>query len=230
MKPEIVPVRVGYSNSVLLNNGSSSILVDTGVSNHLQVLENLFRQKKLQPSDIKLIILTHTHYDHTGNLPELVKLTGAKVLVHKNEFDNLKNGFTPIPRGIRLYPKFISKVGRIFRPKFASPPPYDAQLVNYDEFNLNEFGIVGKIISTPGHSSGSQSILIGKELICGDTFINLPNNMFFPHFVENPKMLLRTWASLFEMGIDKIYPGHGKPFYTEKAYPEFKKWSKKFGV
>ncbi len=228
MKPEIVPFRAGYSNSVLLVNGSSSVLIDTGVSGHLQTFKNVFQQNKLQFEDIKLIILTHTHHDHTGNLPELAKLTGAGVLVHKNEFDNLKNGFTPIPPGIRLYPKFISKVGRIFRPKFASPPPFEARFINYDEFDLNEFGIDGKIISTPGHSAGSQSVLIGNELICGDTFINLPKNMFFPHFVEDPKTLLQTWQKLFELGIEKIYPGHGKPFKTEKAYPEFKKWSRKF--
>ena len=228
MNLEIAPIRVGYSNSVLLVNGSSSVIIDTGVSGHLQTFENLFRRNKLQPKDIKLIILTHVHYDHTGNLAELAELTQAKVLVHKNEFDNLKNGFIPIPHGIKLYPKFISKIGRTFRPKLVSPPPFEAHLINYDEFDLKEFGIKGKIISTPGHSPGSQSVLIGKELISGDTFINLPNNMIFPHFVEDPKTLLQTWQKLFDLGIERIYPGHGKPFKAEKAYPEFKKWSRKF--
>lgn len=39
---------------------------------------------------------------------------------------------------------------------------------------------------------------------------------------------MQTWQKLFDPGVEKIYPGHGKSFRTEKVYPEFKKWSRKF--
>lgn len=228
MVPEIVYVRVGYSNSILLLNGSSSILVDVGVAGNLKTLMALFRRQNIQPKDIKLIILTHTHYDHTGNLTELVKLTSANVLVHKNEFQNLKDGFTPIPRGVGFYPKIISKMGRTFLPKFASPPPFEAQLINEDEFDLKAFGIDGKVISTPGHTLGSQSVLIGNQLIAGDTFMNRRGDIIFPYFVNDPVTLLHTWKMLFDLGVEKIYPAHGKQLTREKAIAEYKKWRIKF--
>jgi len=227
MSLKIVPIKIGFSNSILIANGSKSILIDTGVKGHLQQFKILFRKYNLSPTDIKLIVLTHTHYDHTGNLMGLVKLTGAKVLVHKNEFENLKNGFTPIPKGISLRTRIISNLGKFIYPKYASSKPFVADLVNEGMFDLKDFGVDGKIISTPGHTLGSQAVLLGKKLISGDTFINLKNGTIFPHFADNPKMLLETWQHLFDLGIKEIYPGHGRKMKVEKVFPEFEKWKMK---
>ena len=224
---KIISARVGFSNSVLIVNGSNSIIIDTGVRGNLHHFKTLFKQFRLNAGDIKLIILTHTHYDHTGNLKSLAELTGAKVLVHKNEFENLKNGFIPIPKGLGNYTRFISNIGRIVYPKYASPKPFVADLINKNEYDLAEFGIDGKILSTPGHTAGSQSVIIGKKLISGDTFIHMPNGVIFPHFCDDPKTLLATWQKLFDLGIEEIYPGHGKPFAVEKALMEFERWKKK---
>lgn len=222
--PIIVLQHIGYSNSVLLLNGENSILVDTGVKGNLQKFKLLLSHYNLSPDDIKLIILTHAHHDHTGNLNGLVHLTGAKVLVHKNEFENLKNGFIPIPVGLGPYSGLISKTGRILFPKFASPKSFIADFVNLNDFDLSEYGIDAKVISTPGHTSGSQSVVIGKNLISGDTFINMRNGMIFPHFANDPKTLLETWEMLFNFGITEIYPGHGNPFRIENAYADYEKW------
>ena len=227
MDLKIVPIRVGYSNSILIVNGSNSVLIDTGVKGHLLQFEMLFRKYNLKPTDIKLIILTHTHYDHTGNLNKLVKLTGAKVLVHKNEFENLKSGFTPIPKGISLRTCFISNLGRLVYPKYASSKPFVADIVNEEAFDLNDYGIDGKVISTPGHTNGSQAVLLNNKLISGDTFINLRNGTIFPHFADNPKTLLKTWQQLFKLEFQEIYPGHGLKMKVEKVFPEFEKWKRK---
>jgi glyoxylase-like metal-dependent hydrolase (beta-lactamase superfamily II) len=225
--PKIICKRIGYSNVTLLINGADSVLIDTGVRGNLQRIKILFRQFNLTPSDIKLIVLTHTHHDHTGNLRRLKELTGAKVMVHKNEFENLKAGVMPIPKGIGIYPGFITAVARWFFPKFVSPEPVVADLINENEFDLGIFGIDGKVISTPGHTSGSQSVLLGDRLIAGDTFVNMPNGMIFPPFANEPDVLLNTWQNIFNRGVKTIYPGHGKPFSTEKALVGFERWKRK---
>ena len=226
-KIKIVSTRIGYSNSILLVNGSNSVIIDTGVKGNINRFKLLLKQYQLKPSDIKLIILTHTHYDHTGNLKALADLTGAKVLVHKNEFENLKNGFTAIPVGQGNFSHFISKLGRAIYPRFASPKPFIADIINENEFDLQDFNIDGKVISTPGHTNGSQSVLLNKTLISGDTFVNMRNGDIFPPFANEPKILLKTWQNIFDLGIENIYPGHGKMFKIEKAVAEFEKWKNK---
>ncbi len=227
---QIVSTRVGYSNSVLIKNGDNSLLIDTGVAGHLRDFIALFKQNNLNPKAIKLIVLTHTHYDHTGNLAELAELTGAKVIVHKNEFENLKNGFIKIPDGVILKTKIVSTLGKIFARKYASPKPFTAHLINNGTFDLNAFGIDAKIISTPGHTNGSQSVLIGTTLISGDTFLNLKDGTVFPIFANNPKLLLATWQNIINLGVTEIYPGHGKKMSIQDVFPDFNRWREKFKI
>lgn len=224
---EIFWSRVGYSNIVLLKNREAAVLVDTGVKGNLKHIIHFLKHKNVVATDVKLIVLTHTHHDHTGNLHELAKLTGAPVLVHQNEFENLKNGFTPIPKGMGFYTQFISGLGSIVLPRFASPKAFEAQIINENEFDLNLFGIDAKIISTPGHTNGSQSVLVGETLVAGDAFLNLSNGIIFPHFCNEPATLLKTWEMLFASEIKTVVPGHGKPFAIEKAFQEYEKWRRK---
>ena len=227
MTLKIISTRIGYSNSILLVNGANSVLIDTGVKGDLLQFKTLFNKYNLKSTDIKLIVLTHTHNDHTGNLNELAKLTGAKVLVHKNEFDNLKNGFTPIPSGTRFYTKAVVFLGRKLKPRHASPEPFVADLTNTTNYSLSDYGIDGEVIHTPGHTAGSQSVLIGKTLVAGDTFFNVREKIVFPPFANNTQQVLKTWKVLFELGIEEIIPAHGKKFEVEKAVVEFEKWNKK---
>ena len=229
-QPKIFQQRIGYSNATLLVNGSNSVLIDTAVRGHLKKFKRMFQRFGLKPGDVKLIILTHTHYDHTGNLHALVKLTGAKVLVHRNEYENLKNGFIPIPHGQGFYTRLVTRLGRWLMPKFASPRPFTADLVNGGEFDLASYGIDAKIISTPGHSAGSQSVLLGDILISGDTFINLRNGIIFPHFAEDPVTLLKTWRRIYDLGVKIIYPGHGPRLKVEKTFPVYDHWRQKLNA
>jgi glyoxylase-like metal-dependent hydrolase (beta-lactamase superfamily II) len=62
------------------------VLIDAGMTP--QAIENIAAELKSMKktwSDVKLILVTHKHGDHTKNLPQLKKLTGAPIKAHKLE-------------------------------------------------------------------------------------------------------------------------------------------------
>lgn len=220
--PRIIQLHVSFTGPVIIKGENQYILVDTGPEKKMNELLDQFRMHNVDPGKIKLIVLTHTHYDHTGNLPELKELTGAKVVVNRREAEWLRTGQMPIPRGTNIFSRMIVGLGDFLMPGYASPRPFEADIFVDDELDLSPWGVEGKIIHTPGHTEGSQSVIIGSHGITGDCFFNI-KGIVFPPFANNPAQLLETWQKLFDMGIETIYPGHGRFFNVEKAKEVFYK-------
>jgi glyoxylase-like metal-dependent hydrolase (beta-lactamase superfamily II) len=82
--------------------------------------------------------------------------------------------------------------------------------------SLNEYGIAGKIVHTPGHTPGSISIVLETgEAIVGDMAMNkFPMRLSpgLPIFAENMPHLIDSWKMLLEEDLKSIRPSHGGPF------------------
>ena len=96
--------------------------------------------------DVKYILLTHGHYDHTTAVPQLHKaLPQAEIYIHRAD----ANG-----AGSQLFPL----AGQIPGLKF------------YDEGDTLALGdMTIQVLHTPGHSKGSVTLKVGDVLFCGDT-------------------------------------------------------------
>lgn len=53
--------------------------------------EKIIDTLKLLNAKLKYIYLTHCHADHTAGLENLKRETNAKILIHREEYENLKN-------------------------------------------------------------------------------------------------------------------------------------------
>ena len=223
MKPiEIFKIRAGTSNIYLLVNGNQSILIDAGnKGNYAKVLKAL-RQFGLKVTDISLIILTHTHYDHTGGLKKLKELTSAKVLVHEKESLNLEAGNTAIPEGTSKLTKLICCIGRNFFPFITKFPAVKPDLIFDSVFNLDQYGIDGYVIHTAGHTIGSVSIILAEKAFVGDAMMGFSSKKAFPHFANDIPELLKSWEKLLLTGCTEFYPGHGKMIQRKRIESELK--------
>ena len=67
-KLPVIQLHIGFTSPVLISNGDQYILADTGVRGKMTEFQQQFKLHGIDPEKIKLIVLTHTHYDHTGNL------------------------------------------------------------------------------------------------------------------------------------------------------------------
>lgn len=206
----IVRIPLGRANAYFVIGEGKVLLIDTGEKGNagkiLRALENL----GLSRLDLSLIILTHTHYDHCGSLKTLKDMTGAKVLVHSHEAMCLKYGYGGIPRGTNRLTKVVSLIGRTIGKRMGRYEPVSPDFVISGVFGLEEHGVDGHVLPTPGHTPGSISIIIrNKDAVVGDTLFNIFRKGVFPPFADDQQELLRSWLKLCDTGCEFFYPGHG---------------------
>jgi len=203
-------------NNWLIINGDHSILVDAGYSGRITDFEHLLVENGLKPRDVKLIIMTHTHFDHACGLKALKELTGAKVIVNENEAGFLSKGFCPIPKGTKWYFGIVSWLGRHVIWGIGRYPPVKPDITLKEKLDLNKYGIDGYILPTRGHTVGSQSLIMGEHAFVGDDMFGIFRNTVFPPFADDVPALMKSWQELLDTGCEKFYPGHGKVFGREK--------------
>ena len=209
-------------SAYLIYRPGEAILVDSGnIGSEQRIFEALW-ELGLELYALKLVILTHAHFDHAGSAGKLKELTSCKVLSHHSEIDRLKAGYAPLPPGTRWKAKLLVGAARAFRSSMGKFPPVDPDLIIQDTFDLREFGFPGKVIHTPGHTHGSMVVLMeGGELIGGDTLFGLTKKQHFPPFAEDLPALVKSWKMIRDLPVDTIYPAHGKFFSFDSFMEEF---------
>lgn len=79
----------------LIDTGEGLILIDPGYSNTLYLVVRSIYELGFNPKDIKYIINTHWHNDHTEATRAMVDLTGAKTLIGRHDEEKVKKYFVP---------------------------------------------------------------------------------------------------------------------------------------
>jgi len=215
--------RILFANvsGFLVFKGSSAILIDTGHKFSVDAFSNTMQKMSFLPENIKLIILTHTHFDHAGGAKEIQEITGAPIAVHTSEADFLRAGKTPFPRGTRWKGKLMKFLGdRLFRRR-ASYPSLVPDILIDDLMELSVYGIEGKVLHTPGHTSGSLSVILdnGKAFV-GDNVLGIINKEHFPPFANDEIDVLKSWEKYINLGISEVYPAHGESVPIESLIEE----------
>jgi len=219
VKGPVTKVKMGMSNTYLVRGDDGYILIDAGLKGKSGSLYENLDDHKADISDIELIIITHVHTDHVGELKKLKERSGADVLVHREGVERLSNGHAEIPDGTSFITRIITRVMSLFSTG-TSFDAVDPDLVIDDHFDLSSYGIQGEVIYTPGHTLDSICVIIeDRYCISGDTFFN--NFLFhiYPPLAEDEEMLLDSWKKIAEYDCDFYYPGHGDMFTMEICSP-----------
>ncbi len=159
--------------------------------------------KAAQDSDLKIrhILITHGHPDHVNGLEELLQATDARIYLHADEVDYMRE----VAQSFGMSTDFMNH-----------------RLSNFRTVSDGDTAMVGKLpiqfLHTPGHSPGSQCFLVAGSLISGDTlFVDACGRVDMPG--GDPE---KMWWSLNHKlrALDDstiLYPGHdygGSPTST----------------
>ena len=106
-----MPFRLGSVNCYLLNTDNGFFLIDTSSSNNRDELERVLQRAGCEPGQLKMIILTHGDFDHSGNAAYLRKKFDAKTAMHKDDLGMVKDGnmFSSRQKGNNIPPRLIER-------------------------------------------------------------------------------------------------------------------------
>jgi len=208
-----LPYGLGSVNCYLIETDAGFILIDTGCSNKRAELEKRLESAGCKPGDLKLIVLTHGDFDHTGNAAYLREKFGAKIAMHHEDSGMVERGdmFWNRRRGNVLLGTMTRILFRFGRKERFSPDLY------VDEgYDLSEYGLGAKVLHLPGHSKGSIGILTADgDLFCGDLFENRDKPVL-GSIMDDLAAAKASVEKLKALKIRTVYPGHGKPFSMEE--------------
>jgi glyoxylase-like metal-dependent hydrolase (beta-lactamase superfamily II) len=183
-----------YDSNIYIIRSEKTILLDCGTGgNHDKVLSNL--KEKVDPEDIKTIILTHRHYDHTGGAEALQKALDAQLMVHETAADALRQGDE------------VTTAAAAFGKSF--PKLEVTALKEGDEIDLGDLKL--KVLHIPGHSICSMALFENesKTLFSGDTVYTDGGIGRWDLPTGDYPQLLESLKRLDDMDITNLYPGHG---------------------
>ena len=79
----------------IIDTGEGLILIAPGYENAFYLVIDSIYKLGFRPTDIKYIINTHWHWDHTEATAALADLSGAKTLLGRQDEENAKRYFIP---------------------------------------------------------------------------------------------------------------------------------------
>jgi glyoxylase-like metal-dependent hydrolase (beta-lactamase superfamily II) len=156
--PNISIDRFVYSYLIF---GDTITLIDSGVAGgEIQIFETI-RSCGRSPSEIALIILTHSHPDHIGSASAIQQKTGCSIAAHPAERAWIED--VDLQNRERPVPGFATLVGGSVN---IDHELNEGDSIEPDETREGEM----QVFATPGHSAGSISLFVHNEgaLFSGD--------------------------------------------------------------
>jgi len=167
------------ASSHVIDTGDGLIMIDTGYDRTAPVILESMQMLGLDIADVKYILHSHGHGDHTGGTKELLKHCNAKTFLHEADLRYVRG------KDFEFEPDFYYRDG--------------------DVITLGNTSI--KVLHTPGHTAGTVSFfwnveIDGKTLRAG-MFGGAGTNQLKKDFLMQRNLPL-LWRGLFFDSIERL--------------------------
>ena len=203
----LYPIRGRHGVFHLLHDlpRQEAVLIDTGLAGEMGRLAAMLERIGLRWKDIRAILLTHGHLDHTGNLARIKELTGAPIYAHPAEQRHI-DGKYPYRGGARLCGAMEAFGRAVLRYRGAA---IDEPLASGAK--LPFWGGL-EVIHLPGHTEGHCGFYSERFdlLFSGDLFACYWFSTHLPPFFLNscPEKLPASVRRVIELSPRYLVPNH----------------------
>lgn len=192
----------------LITTPRGHILINEALDKTVDQLKTNVESLGFKFSDIKILLISQAHFDHTGGIATIKKITGAKVMIDEQDAPVVEDG------GNSDYLYGGKGVGSLF-----TPVKVDRRLHNHDIIQLG--GTKLEMLHHPGHTKGSCSYLLTvkdeqksyRVLIANIPYmldeVTLPS---MPTYQNVGKDFLYTYDAMKKLDFDIWLAAHASQF------------------
>lgn len=191
----------------LIQGSDGHVLVETGPASTLPVLREQLANHGLATSDIKHVLVTHIHLDHSGAAGWLAQ-EGAQVYVHEVGAPHLIDPSRLLSSAGRIY-------GELMDALWGETVPAPAENVTAvkDGDKIEVAGLQFTAINTPGHAWHHHTYRLEDIGFTGDAAgIRLKTSGLVDLPAPPPEFKLEVWQATIErllaQNFRAIYPTH----------------------
>ncbi len=194
---KVVQLTYKSSNCYLIPAAEGWIMIDTGWPDTFSQLLQLLYQNNIPVNEVDYLIITHFHPGHAG-LTQNLKDLGTNLILHESQ--------------VPYYNRLNSFYKKNPKANFKDITGNNNIIVNTSQSRefFDKLGVKGELLSTPGHSEDSVSLVLDAEC----AFIGDLPTLFKPE--EYNTIIADSWRMIQNSYVKTIYPGHGFPFDIEE--------------
>lgn len=133
-------------SAFLITGREGHVLIDGGLPESVPLIAANIRKLGFKLEDVRILLINHAHFDHSGGLAELKRLTGAKLLASAGDKPDLERGSTEGRNDLAPFPGV--KVDRV--------------LADGEHIRLGTIDLVTHL--TPGHTRGCTSWSLAMDV------------------------------------------------------------------
>lgn len=208
-------ISLGIVNTFLIDAGELT-LIDAGIAGSEQKILQALEELGKKPSDLRHILVTHLHADHTGGLAALKDETGAMIYMHPLEAADYAKGVVmrPIEPGPGPLGGLMADLFSRGQNERVNAAPVDRTL---EDGQVLDFAGGLRVIHAPGHTAGQVVFLApsqGGVLFLGDACGHLARLGLSPIY-EDWQEGRRTLRKLCELDFEIACFSHGAPILNQ---------------
>jgi hydroxyacylglutathione hydrolase len=213
--------------SYLIETAGALFLVDGGMAGTGRKILSRIAKIGRKPEHLVFAVVTHAHADHFGGLAEVQEASDCAILCHPSHANTVRTGGGLVSPGLNVFAKIYEHLARLALPNLELPKLKGVVTVE-DGTKLHHLGLPGRILYTPGHSTGDLTLVLDDgsafvgDLVQGRRIPKVTPPEFSIMAVDEPAMLA-SWHVLLESGAKVLYPGHGHILTLGEIVPVFRR-------